>query len=124
MKRGKMNKQLILKLILPIAVLASGCAVEPKKVVPEPYVLGQASFHKVCGNCHGADAMGTNKAPGLIHSKYSEENFSNKRVAKTIMNGSSSGAMPAQKNKVTQEDIKQIIKYLRYSQKDITPENS
>jgi hypothetical protein len=40
------------------------------------------------------------------------------------MNGSSSGAMPAQKNKVTQEDIKQIIKYLRYAQKDITPENS
>jgi hypothetical protein len=27
--------------------------------------------------------------------------------------------MPAQKRKVTEEDIKQIIKYLRYSQKDI-----
>jgi hypothetical protein len=35
------------------------------------------------------------------------------------MNGSSSGAMPAQQTKVTQEDIQQIIKYLRYSQKDI-----
>ena len=124
MKRGKMNKQIIIKLILPIALLASGCAVEPQKVVPKPYLLGQVSFHKVCANCHGADAMGTNKAPRLIHSRYSEENFSNKKVAKTIMNGSSSGAMPAQKNKVTQEDIKQIIKYLRYSQKDITPENS
>ena len=121
---GKMNKKLIIKLILPIAVLASGCAIEPQKVVPEPYILGQASFHKVCANCHGADAMGTNKAPSLIHSRYSEANFSNKKVAKTIMNGSSSGAMPAQKNKVNQEDIKQIIKYLRYSQKDITPENS
>ena len=119
-----MNKNLILKLILPIAVLASGCAVEPQKVVPEPYLLGQVSFHKVCANCHGADAIGSNKAPRLIHSRYSEENFSNKKVAKTIMNGSSSGAMPAQKNKVTKEDIKQIIKYLRYSQKDITPENS
>ena len=124
MKRGKMNKQIIIKLILPIALLASGCAVEPQKVVPKPYLLGQVSFHKVCANCHGADAMGTNKAPRLIHSRYSEENFSNKKVAKTIMNGSSSGAMPAQKNKVTQEDIKQIIKYLRYSQKDITPEIS
>ena len=119
-----MNKKLIIKLILSIAVLASGCAIEPQKVVPEPYILGQASFHKVCANCHGADAMGTNKAPRLIHSRYSEANFSNKKIAKTIMNGSSSGAMPAQKNKVNQEDIKQIIKYLRYSQKDITPENS
>ena len=122
--RKKMNKKLIIKLILPIAILASGCGIEPQKVVPEPYILGQASFHKVCANCHGADAMGTNKAPSLIHSRYSEANFSNKKVAKTIMNGSSSGAMPAQKNKVTQEDIKQIIKYLRYAQKDITPENS
>jgi mono/diheme cytochrome c family protein len=123
-KRGKMNNQIIIKLILPIALLASGCAVEPQKVVPEPYLLGQVSFHKVCANCHGADAIGSNKAPRLIHSRYSEENFSNKKVAKTIMNGSSSGAMPSQKNKVAQEDIKQIIKYLRYSQKDITPENS
>jgi mono/diheme cytochrome c family protein len=123
-KRGKMNNQIIIKLILPIALLASGCAVEPQKVVPEPYLLGQVSFHKVCANCHGADAIGSNKAPRLIHSRYSEENFSNKKVAKTIMNGSSSGAMPSQKNKVTKEDIKQIIKYLRYSQKDITPENS
>ena len=122
--RKKMNKKLIIKLILPIAILASGCGIEPQKVVPEPYILGQASFHKVCANCHGPDAMGTNKAPSLIHSRYSEANFSNKKVAKTIMNGSSSGAMPAQKNKVTQEDIKQIIKYLRYAQKDITPENS
>jgi mono/diheme cytochrome c family protein len=119
-----MNKKVIIKLLLPIAVLASGCAIEPQKVVPEPYILGQASFHKVCANCHGADAMGTNKAPRLIHSRYSEANFSNKKIAKTIMNGSSSGAMPSQKNKVKQEDIKQIIKYLRYSQKDITPENS
>ena len=72
-----MNKKLIIKLILPIAILASGCAIEPQKVVPEPYILGQASFHKVCANCHGADGMGTNKAPGLIHSKYSDiVNFS------------------------------------------------
>ena len=44
-------------------------------------------------------------------------------MAKTIMNGSSSGAMPAQKSKVTQEDIKQIIKYVRYSQKDLSTTN-
>jgi hypothetical protein len=40
------------------------------------------------------------------------------------MNGSQSGAMPAQKRKVTEEDIKQIIKYLRYSQKDIESSNT
>jgi len=115
-----MNKRSHIKLILSIALLASGCAIEPQKVVPEPYTLGQSVYHNVCANCHGADAMGTNKAPSLIHAKYSKENFSNKKIAKTIINGSSSGAMPAQKTKVTQEDINQIIKYLRYSQKNIT----
>jgi mono/diheme cytochrome c family protein len=118
-----MNKRSLIKLILTAAVLVSGCAVEPQKVVPKPYMLGQSAFHNVCANCHGADAMGTNKAPGLIHARYSKENFSNKKIAKTIMNGSSSGAMPAQKTKVTQEDINQIIKYLRYSQKDIKKAN-
>tara|TARA_B100000470_G_C19726820_1_gene362661 strand:- start:524 stop:919 length:396 start_codon:yes stop_codon:yes gene_type:complete len=118
-KRQQMKRNLILKLIIPLTFLASGCAVEPQKVVPEPYVIGQTTYHNVCANCHGADAMGTNKAPGLIHARYSKENFSNKKIAKTIMNGSSSGAMPAQQTKVTQEDIQQIIKYLRYSQKDI-----
>jgi mono/diheme cytochrome c family protein len=114
-----MKNNLILKFIISSTLLASGCAVEPKKIVPEPYVIGQTTFHNVCAHCHGADAMGTNKAPGLIQTKYSKETFSNKKIAKTIMNGSSSGSMPAQKNKVTQDDIKQIIKYLRYSQKDI-----
>jgi cytochrome c5 len=111
-----MKNKMILKLIIPLTLIASGCAIEPKKVVPEPYLLGQTVFHNVCANCHGADAMGTSKAPGLIHKRYGKESFSNQKIAKTIMNGSSSGAMPAQKTKVTQEDIKQIIKYLRYSQ--------
>jgi cytochrome c553 len=119
-----MKKNLSLKLIIPLIFLSSGCAIEPQKVVPEPYLIGQTTYHNVCANCHGADAMGTNKAPGLIHTKYSKENFSNKKIAKTIMNGSSSGAMPAQKTKVTQEDIKQIIKFLRYSQKDIATPTS
>jgi len=118
-----MNKRSVIKSSLTVAVLVSGCAVEPQKVVPEPYILGQAAYHNVCANCHGADAIGTNKAPSLIHAKYSKENFSNKKIAKIIVNGSSSGSMPAQKRKVAQEDINQIIKYLRYSQKDITKAN-
>jgi aromatic ring hydroxylase len=62
--------------------------------------------------------MGGNKAPKLIQRKFVTSNYSNKRIAMTIINGSSSAAMPSQKTKVSEEEIYEIIKYLRYSQKD------
>jgi len=111
-----MKNRILIKLILPLTVLVTGCAIEPTKTVPIQYITGQTQYHKVCANCHGADAMGTRK---VIHERYAKENFSNNRIVKTILRGSSSGAMPAQKTKVTEGDIKEIIKYLRYSQKEI-----
>ena len=114
-----MKNKILIKLILPLTILATGCAIEPTQIVPVQYINGQTQYHKVCANCHGADAMGTRKAPKLIHERYTKANFSNGKIAKTILRGSSSGAMPAQKTKVTEADIKEIIKYLRYSQKKI-----
>ena len=114
-----MKNRILLKLILLLTILVTGCAIEPTKIVPIQYITGQTQYHKVCANCHGADAMGTNKAPKLIHERYAKVNFSNQKIAKTILRGSSSGAMPAQKTKVTEADVKEIIKYLRYSQKEI-----
>ena len=114
-----MKKRKLTKLILPLTILATGCAIEPTKTVPIQYITGQTQYHKVCANCHGADAMGTGKAPKLTHERYNKANFSNGKIAKTILRGSASGAMPAQKTKVTEADIKEIIKYLRYSQKEI-----
>jgi len=114
-----MKNRILIKLILPLTILVTGCAIEPTKTVPIQYITGQTQYHKVCANCHGPDAMGTRKAPTLIHERYTKANFSNGKMAKTILRGSSSGAMPAQKTKVTETDIKEIIKYLRYSQKKI-----
>ena len=114
-----MKNRILIKLILPMTILVTGCAIEPTKIVPIQYITGQTQYHRVCANCHGADAMGTGKAPTLIHERYTKANFSNGKIAKTILRGSSSGAMPAQKTKVTEANIKEIIKYLRYSQKEI-----
>jgi mono/diheme cytochrome c family protein len=104
--------------ILLAATLITACTVKPKNKVPGEYIAGQAKFHEVCANCHGPDAMGGNKAPKLIQRKFITSNYSNKRIARTIINGSSSAAMPSQKRKVSEEEIHEIIKYLRYSQKD------
>ena len=95
-----------------------GCAIEPKKTVPEKYKLGQISFHKVCAQCHGADAMGGKRAPNFLQKRFIPKNFSNARIARTIINGSDSGAMPSQKKRVTDKEIGEIIQYIRYSQKE------
>lgn len=105
-------------LVLLFPFLFTGCAIESKKTVPEKYKLGQISFHKVCAQCHGADAMGGKRAPNFLQEKFIPKNFSNARFARTIINGSDSGAMPPQKKRVTDKDIAEIIQYIRYSQKE------
>ena len=117
MKRDKNERSHIYYLLLYSAFLITSCAVEPRKTVPEEYRAGQIIFHQVCANCHGPDAMGGNKAPKLIQNRFNPENFSNGKIARTILNGSSSGAMPSQKDKLSDEEIRQVIKYIRYSQK-------
>jgi len=118
MKRFENLKGVIFfALTVLVAFLIAACDVEPRKSVPEKYKVGQKRFHQICANCHGPDAMGGNKAPNLIQEKFTPKNFSNGKIAKTILNGSSSGAMPSQKGKVSDKEIKEIIKYLRYSQR-------
>ena len=64
------------------------------------------------------NAAGGNKASTFLQEKILPTYFTNEKIAKTILNGSSSGAMPSQKNKVNDEQIREIIKYIRYSQRE------
>ena len=100
-------------LILFFSVTA--CAPQPTKEVPQEFKKGQEYFHRVCSNCHGSDAMGGNtKAPRLIDTDYLEKEFSNDEFRESVLNGTDK--MPPQKNKVSADEITEIIKYLRYSQ--------
>lgn len=98
--------------------LLTGCSIEPKLSAPKEYQLGQTSYHRVCAQCHGADAMGGGRAPTFLQEKFSAKNFTNRRMVRTILNGSDSGSMPSQKKKVTDDEIKEIIKYIRHSQRE------
>lgn len=106
---------------LPILIFISvifnfSCAPKPTLEVPEPYKKGQQYFHKVCSSCHGPDAMGKHtKAPRLIDEEYLTDNFSDADINEVVLNGTDK--MPSQKKNVTPEEITEIIKYLRYSQK-------
>ena len=94
----------------------ASCAPQPTKVVTAEFQLGQKHFHKICSNCHGSDAMGKQtKAPKLIDADYIQETFSDVEIVQAVIDGTDK--MPSQRNKVSDEEIKEIIKYLRYSQK-------
>ena len=107
----------LIKFLFTISMLGIySCAPKPKLGVPEPYKAGQNSFHKVCSNCHGSDAMGKpTQAPRLIDEEYLTPNFADEEIRETIINGTDK--MPPQRKNVTGKEITEIIKYLRYSQK-------
>ena len=103
-------------LIIFFTLFVFACAPKPTVEVPETYKKGQEYFHRVCSNCHGSDAMGKHtKAPRLIDEEYLSNNFSDDDIRETVLNGTDK--MPSQKKSVTSEEITEIIKYLRYSQK-------
>lgn len=107
--------QIFWSLLIFILILLPSCAPKPTKIVPSEYKAGQNYFHRVCANCHGVDALGKQtKAPGLIDVEYLPENFSDDEMREQIIQGSDK--MPPQRNKVSDVEIEEIIKYLRYSQ--------
>jgi mono/diheme cytochrome c family protein len=94
----------------------TSCAPQPTKEVPAEFKSGQKHFHKICSNCHGADAMGKQtKAPKLIDADYIQDAFSDDDIFQIVVDGTDK--MPSQRNKVSDEEIKEIIAYLRHSQK-------
>jgi len=102
--------------ILSSTIFTFSCAPKATLEVPEAYKKGQQYFHNVCSNCHGSDALGKHtQAPRLIDEEYLTDNFSDADINETIMTGTDK--MPSQKKNVTPDEITEIIKYLRYSQK-------
>ena len=104
-------------LITTALIFISSCAPpQPTKIVPAEFKTGQNYYHRVCANCHGADALGKQtRAPGLIDPEYLPENFSDEEMYKQIIEGSDK--MPPQRNKLSDPEVAEITKYIRYSQK-------
>ena len=110
------NLNLWIVSISTIIISLTSCAPKPTKIVPPEFKAGQNQFHRVCANCHGADALGKNtKAPGLIDPEYLPENFSDDEIYQQVIEGSDK--MPSQRNKISDSEVTEVIKYLRYSQK-------
>ena len=103
-------------LVAVMLISLASCAPKPTIKVPAEFESGQNHFHRVCANCHGTDALGKQtRAPGLIDPEYFSENFSDEEMYTQIMEGSDK--MRPQRSKVSDPEVAEIIKYLRYSQK-------
>ena len=103
-------------LVAVMLIALTSCTPKPTISVPAEFESGQNNFHRVCANCHGADALGKQtRAPGLIDPEYLPENFSDDEIYKQIIEGSDK--MPPQRNKLSDPEVAEIIKYIRYSQK-------
>jgi len=103
-------------LVAVILIALTSCSPKPTIKVPAEFESGQNNFHRVCANCHGVDALGKQtRAPGLIDLEYFSENFSDEEMYKQIIEGSDK--MRPQRSKVSDPEVSEIIKYLRYSQK-------
>jgi mono/diheme cytochrome c family protein len=102
---------------IALAHLVACAPPQPAKEVPPEFKKGQMVFHRICSNCHNADALGgLTKAPKLIDAEYLPKVFPDDDIRNTILNGSQSKKMPSQRSRVTAEEITEIVKYLRFSQ--------
>lgn len=73
---------------------------------------------KGCTYCHGVGAVGTKKAPALT-SLPKDKTWTDEKIISQIMNGGQK--MPPFRESVTDEDITDLIAYLRAKNKPIPP---
>lgn len=119
--KNPMKKKINFSILTLIALGLTACSEKPVRIVPGEFRAGQQVFNKVCGTCHGIDLMGNSSAPSFKEEYYQAERFSNEQIRNTIINGSQSRVMRPQRGRVSDSDIEEIIKFIRYSQKNKSP---
>jgi mono/diheme cytochrome c family protein len=89
--------------------------------VPAELQPGEAKFNANCSACHGAGGMGTKQGPALVHKIYEPNHHGDAAFQRAAANGVRAhhwefGNMP-KIDTVTADDVDQIIKYVRWLQK-------
>lgn len=80
---------------------------------------GAALFRdKGCAYCHGAGAVGTPKAPSLLDLPHNKT-WTDAKITHQILNGGQK--MPPFRDSVSDEEISQLIAYLRAKDKPAPP---
>ena len=109
-------------LVLPVWLMIQAQAVaEEVPPVPFAYGLGLEKYQKMCAECHGKWADGTDKGPTLIHPYYVPSHHSDDAFHSAILHGTKMhhwkfGDM-APVPGATMDDAINITKYVRWLQK-------
>ena len=102
----------VLALGLPYAALA-----DEQKPPAKPFDVKRDAFSTVCGYCHGDFGRAPGKAPQLMNSERSDEYLFN------IIHSGKPGKMAAFGIMFTDDQIHQIVKYIRNLKPDEEPKN-
>jgi mono/diheme cytochrome c family protein len=83
---------------------------------------GQAVFNRVCAECHGENAKGGPGGPSLMHAVYWPNHHADGAFRLAVKNGVRAhhwgfGNMPAQKDKVSEAEVEDIIVFVRELQR-------
>ncbi len=89
---------------------------------PAEFRDGEQKFAANCSRCHGAGGMGTAHGPPLVHKIYEPNHHADTAFHNAAANGVRAhhwqfGNMP-KITSVTPDDVDQIVKYVRWLQKE------
>jgi mono/diheme cytochrome c family protein len=107
-----------LLLIALIAVLANPAAVSAAKKGDEEKAGAVLFRDKGCTYCHGVGGIGTKKAPSLTGLP-KDKAWTPEKITNQILNGGQK--MPPFRDSVTDEDVSDLIAYLRARNKPEPP---
>ena len=115
----------VLLCVVGVAPACSQGESAPKAVatgpVPAELQTGEAKFKANCSACHGTGGVGTSQGPPLVHKIYEPDHHGDAAFQRAAANGVKAhhwefGNMP-KIDAATPEDVDQIIKYVRWLQK-------
>ena len=101
-----------------IALLASTAAFSAEKKGDQEKAGSVLFRDKGCTYCHGAGGVGTKKAPSLTGLP-KDKTWTPEKITAQILNGGQK--MPPFRESVTDEDVTDLIAYLRAKNKPVPP---
>jgi len=101
-----------------IALLANPAALSAAKKSEEEKAGAVLFRDKGCTYCHGVGGVGTKKAPSLIDLP-KDKTWTPEKITSQILNGGQK--MPPFRESVTDEDVTDLIAYLRAKSKPVPP---
>ena len=116
-------------LVLGVSLLAACDSSQPKQAVgsstvgpvPTEFQIGETTFNANCAACHGKQAAGTDHGPPLVHKIYEPNHHGDPAFQRAASEGVKAhhwqfGNMP-KIEAVTPGDVDQIVKYVRWLQR-------